>query len=405
MSICIKNSRLLYCLVCGLGLVLFSAQSSHADSSPSTAEELCNEPGRPTLQKQFELAGQPLRHIPGFCRWLLQPPIVYRQSPQSGKSDLSGKELEENEDRELNQPDLKPGLEEFEEENVHLQPIEKEEKKESVVEQEVYKPLVGQKKDGEEENVRPQPIEKEEKKESLVEQGSSEPVAEQRPIEPEIQPVEPSEIKAKSKQVEPKAVEPATRQKTTKKAPEKTILKQKAEAGWQVSAGSTEANYAERGYEVVLQGQSLGARYQQVGPWGTVYGLQQHWLREEGKAQIGDVDGKLEREQWQFGFNGGVELVHQYWLRLQLMVLLGWQEDRLSYRHQKVSGEVQYSETIVNGQFLWGYELSPVFRISENWLLGTRWQQRMDSLQIRYGDGTNAEILSKPAWQIWIEYR
>jgi hypothetical protein len=29
----------------------------------------------------------------------------------------------------------------------------------------------------------------------------------------------------------------------------------------------------------------------------------------------------------------------------------------------------------------------------------------MDSLQIRYGDGTNAEILSKPAWQIWIEYR
>ena len=41
------------------------------------------------------------------------------------------KELEENEDRELNQPDPKPGLEEFEEENVHLQPIEKEEKKES----------------------------------------------------------------------------------------------------------------------------------------------------------------------------------------------------------------------------------------------------------------------------------
>ena len=370
MSICIKNSRLLYCLICGLGLVLFSAQSSHADSSPSTAEELCNEPGRPTLQKQFELAGQPLRHIPGFCRWLLQPPIVYRQSPQSGKSDLSGKELEESEDRELNQPAPKPGLEEFEEENVHLQPIEKEEKKES-----------------------------------LVEQGSSEPVAEQRPIEPQIQPVEPSEIKAKSKQVEPKAVEPATQQKTTKKTPEKTILKQKAEAGWQVSAGSTEANYAERGYEVVLQGQSLGARYQQGGPWGTVYGLQQHWLREEGKAQIGDVDGKLEREQWQFGFNGGVELVHQYWLRLQLMVLLGWQEDRLSYRHQKVSGEVQYSETIGNGQFLWGYELSPVFQIAENWLLGTRWQQRMDSLQIRYGDGTNAEILSKPAWQIWIEYR
>ena len=350
--------------------MLFYAQGTHADSAPLTTEELCNEPGRPTLQKQFELAGHPLRNIPGFCRWLLQPPTVYRQSLQSEKLDSSSKELEENEDRELNQPDPKPVLQELEEATV-----------------------------------RPQPIEKEEKKESLVEQGSSEPVAEQRPIEPEIQPVEPSEIKAKSKQVELNAVEPTARQKTTKKTPEKTILKQKAEAGWQISAGSTEANYAERGYEVVLQGQSLGARYQQGGPWGTVYGLQQHWLREEGKAQIGDVDGKLEREQWQFGFNGGIELGHQYWLRLQLMLLLGWQEDRLSYRHQKNSGEIQHSETISNGQFLWGYELSPVFQIAGHWLLGTRWQQRLDSLQIRYGDGTNAEILSKPAWQIWIEYR
>ncbi|MDG2196568.1 MAG: hypothetical protein P8O70_06720, partial [SAR324 cluster bacterium] len=250
-----------------------------------------------------------------------------------------------------------------------------------------------------------QPIQKEEKKESSVEQESSEPVVEQRLIEPEIQPVEPPEIKAKSKQVEPKAAEPAAQQKIMKTTPEEPTLKISTEPGWQVFAGATEANYSERGYEVALQGQSLGARYQLVGPWGTVYGLQQHWLREEGQAQIGDVAGKLEREQWQFGFNSGVELGHQYWLRLQLMVLLGWQEDRLSYRHQKVSGEVQYSETIGNGQFLWGYELSPVFRIAENWLLGTRWQQRMDSLQIRYGDGTNAEILSKPAWQIWIEYR
>ena len=103
--------------------MLYSAQSTHADSSPLTTEELCNEPGRPTLQKQFELAGHPLRNIPGFCRWLLQPPIVYRQSPQSGKLDLSGKELEENEDRELNQPDPKPILEELEKGNVHLQPI------------------------------------------------------------------------------------------------------------------------------------------------------------------------------------------------------------------------------------------------------------------------------------------
>jgi hypothetical protein len=405
MSICIKNSRLLYCLICGLGLVLFSAQGSHADSSPSIIEELCNEPGRPTLQKQFELAGHPLRNIPGFCRWLLQPPIVYRQSPQSGKSDSSGKELVGNADRELNQPDPKPGLEEFEEENVHLQPIQKEEKKESLVGQESSEPVVGQKKDGEEETVHTQPIQKEEKKESSVEQESSEPVVEQRLIEPEIQPVEPPEIKAKSKQVEPKAAEPAAQQKIMKTTPEEPTLKISTEPGWQVFAGATEANYSERGYEVALQGQSLGARYQLVGPWGTVYGLQQHWLREEGQAQIGDVAGKLEREQWQFGFNSGVELGHQYWLRLQLMVLLGWQEDRLSYRHQKVSGEVQYSETIGNGQFLWGYELSPVFRIAENWLLGTRWQQRMDSLQIRYGDGTNAEILSKPAWQIWIEYR
>jgi len=350
--------------------MLYSVQSSLADSSPLTIEELCNEPGRPTLRKQFELAGHPLGNIPGLCRSLLQPPIVYWQSPKSGKSDSSAKELVENADRELNQPDPKPGLEEFEEENVHLQPIEKEEKKESVVDQE-----------------------------------ATEPVVEERPIEPEIQPVEPLEINSTSKQLEPKAVKSATQKKTDKKEPEKSILEQKAETGWQVSAGATEANYTERGYEVVLQGQSLGARYQRVGPWGTVYGLYQHWLREEGQAQIGDVDGKLEREQWQFGLNGGVELSHQYWLRLQLMVLLGWQEDRLSYRHKKVSGEVRYSETISNGQFLWGYELSPVFRIAENWLLGTRWQQRMDSLQIRYGDGTNAEILSNPAWQIWIEYR
>ena len=350
--------------------MLYSVQSSLADSSPLATEELCNELGRPTLRKQFELAGHPLRNIPGLCRWLLQPPIVYRQSLKSGNSDSSSKEPSENEDEEFPQPDPKPGLEEFEEENVHLPSIDKEEKKESV-----------------------------------VQQDASEPVVEQRPIEPEIQPVEPLEIKSTSKQFEQKAVESATQQKTTKKTPEKSILEQKAETGWQVSAGATEANYAERGYEVVLQGQSLGARYQRVGPWDTVYGLQQHWLREEGQAQIGDIDGKLEREQWQFGLNGGVELGHQYWLRLQLMVLLGWQEDRLSYRHQKVSGEVRYSETISNGQFLWGYELSPVFRIAENWLLGTRWQQRMDSLQIRYGDTTNAEILSKPAWQIWIEYR
>ncbi len=345
--------------------MLFSAQSSLADSSPLTTEELCNEPGRPTLQKQFELAGYPLRNIPGFCRRLLQPPTVYRQSLQLEKSDSSGKELLKKEDREPNRPDSKPGLEEFEEGNVHLQPIQKEEKKES-----------------------------------LVEQGSSEPVLEQRPIKPEIQLVKPPEIKAKSKHVDSKAAEPADQQKITKPTPEIST-----EPGWQVFAGATEANYIEGGYEVALQGQLLGARYQRLGPWNTVYGLQQHWLHEKGEAQIGDVAGELEREQWQFGFNGGVELGHQYWLRLQLMLLLGWQEDRLSYRHQKDSGEIQHSETISNGQFLWGYELSPVFRIAEHWLLGTRWQQRMDSLQIRYGDGTNAEILSKPAWQIWIEYR
>ena len=197
MSVCIKNSRLLYCLICGLGLVLFSAQGSHADSSPSTTEELCNEPGRPTLQKQFELAGQPLRHIPGLCRWLLQSPIVYRQSLKSGNSDSSSKEPSENEDEEFPQPDPKPGLEEFEEENVHLPSIDKEEKKESV-----------------------------------VQQDASEPVVEQRPIEPEIQPVEPLEIKSTSKQFEQKAVESATQQKTTKKTPEKSILEQKAETGW-----------------------------------------------------------------------------------------------------------------------------------------------------------------------------
>jgi hypothetical protein len=352
--------------------MLYSAQGSLANSSPLTTEELCNEPGQPTLQKQFEMAGHPLRHIPGFCRWLLQPPIVYRQRPQPQKPESLREKTAEDRDEELIQLDPKHGLLESGKKAVAPQSIEEEKRKESLVEKE------------------------EEKLKSAVKQ---------RPIAPTIKPLAPPETKPANKQVELEAVEQAAQQITSKQAPERPTLEPETETGWQVSAGATEASYSERGYEVALQGQLLGARYTRVGPWGVSYGLQQHWLREEGKAQIGNVSGELDHEQWQFGLNGGVELGHQYWLRLQLTILLGWQEDRLSYSHQRDSGNVQYSETIGNGQLFWGYELSPVLKIAENWLLGTRWQQRMDSLQIRYGDGTNAEILSKPAWQIWIEYR
>ena len=103
--------------------------------------------------------------------------------------------------------------------------------------------------------------------------------------------------------------------------------------------------------------------------------------------------------------NGGWEIGKQATLRLKLGVLVGWQEDRLSYQHRVPSGRLQFSETIKKGGAFSGFELSPAWQMTESFVMGMHLQQLQGAIQIKYGDGTEAELVREPSWQIWIEYR
>lgn len=380
-------------------LVLMGQQIGIAQESPDELAKLCAEEGRVTLRHNFEVLGKRLYLIDRYCNWAGKEPIIFREDFRNSQTSKIVEEKKQEPKVESIEPttEFDEVIEEIDslkldqKNSDNLTHIKKEDRSETL----------------ESSNIKPSteiPVEKE----SLVETNQS-----------ELKQLKIKEIKINSKSI----IETLTEKENNSKEQltEDSDNKNKLEenqfiypesyyrssnlTGWQISTGLSEISYQERGHEILIQGKQFGLRYQRINQNGLYYGVGNFLQSGTGQATIDNVSGKLDWESLGLLVNGGWEIGKQATLRLKLGVLVGWQEDRLSYQHRVPSGRLQFSETIKKGGAFGGFEVSPAWQMTESFVMGMHLQQLQGAIQIKYGDGTEAELVRKPSWQIWIEYR
>ena len=380
-------------------LVLMGQQIGIAQESPDELAKLCAEEGRVTLRNNFEVLGKRLYLIDRYCNWAGKDPIIFRKDFRNSQISRIVEEKQQASKFESIEQIIE--FDEVIKEGDSLQ-----------IDQKISGNLTHIKKEDRSEKIESSyikpsteiPVEEE----SLVEKNQSE--LQQRKIkeitidsEPIIETLTEKENNSKEQLTE----DSNDKNKLEENQPiySESYYKSSNLTGWQISTGLSDISYQERGHEILIQGKQFGLRYQRINKNGLYYGIGNFLQSGTGQATIDNVSGKLDLESLGLLVNGGWEIGKQATLRLKLGVLVGWQEDRLSYQHRVPSGRLQFSETIKKGGAFVGFELSPAWQMTESFVMGMHLQQLQGAIQIKYGDGTEAELVREPSWQIWIEYR
>jgi hypothetical protein len=172
---------------------------------------------------------------------------------------------------------------------------------------------------------------------------------------------------------------------------------------WQLNLGYTKTSFFEDETGTKLKGGQQELRVQKFFTPLVLLGIAQSYRKQQGTLKKLSLIRAIDLEQLQLVGTFGIAWESDNGLGLRSGILGGWSENRLNYR-LKESGKTYFSDSIDNGQFIWGFEFGPSLKFMEQWRTGFRWQKQNSRTTVRLAEGNKATLHPLHSYQIWAEY-
>jgi len=176
-----------------------------------------------------------------------------------------------------------------------------------------------------------------------------------------------------------------------------------SELAWQLSLGSIETSFYESDSGTKLRGNHLEFRLQRFFTPLIQMGIAQSYRRQNGTLHRELLSRRVDLEQLQFTGSLGITTESENGLGLRGGLIGGWSENRLNYRLYE-NGKSYFSDSIDNGQFVWGFEFGPSIRFLNRWKIGLRLQQQNSITTVRFAEGHKATLHPLHSYLVWVEY-
>ena len=176
-----------------------------------------------------------------------------------------------------------------------------------------------------------------------------------------------------------------------------------SELAWQLSLGSIETSFYESDSGTKLRGNHLEFRLQRFFTPLILLGISQSYRRQNGTLHRELLSRRVDLEQLQFTGSLGIATESENGLGLHGGLIGGWSENRLNYRLYE-NGKSYFSDSIDNGQFIWGFEFGPSIRFLNRWKIGLRLQQQNLITAVRFAEGHKATLHPLHSYLVWAEY-
>ena len=176
-----------------------------------------------------------------------------------------------------------------------------------------------------------------------------------------------------------------------------------SELAWQLSLGSIETSFYESDSGTKLRGNHLEFRLQRFFTPLIQMGIAQSYRRQNGTLHRELLSRRVDLEQLQFTGSLGIATESENGLGLRGGLIGGWSENRLNYRLYE-NGKSYFSDSIDNGQFVWGFEFGPSIRFLNRWKIGLRLQQQNSITTVRFAEGHKATLHPLHSYLVWVEY-
>ena len=176
-----------------------------------------------------------------------------------------------------------------------------------------------------------------------------------------------------------------------------------SELAWQLSLGSIETSFYESDSGTKLRGNHLEFRLQRFFTPLILMGISQSYRRQNGTLHRELLSRRVDLEQLQFTGSLGIATESENGLGLHGGLIGGWSENRLNYRLYE-NGKSYFSDSIDNGQFIWGFEFGPSIRFLNRWKIGLRLQQQNLITAVRFAEGHKATLHPLHSYLVWAEY-
>ena len=176
-----------------------------------------------------------------------------------------------------------------------------------------------------------------------------------------------------------------------------------SELAWQLSLGSIETSFYESDFGTKLRGNHLEFRLQRFFTPLILMGISQSYRRQNGTLHRELLSRRVDLEQLQFTGSLGIATESENGLGLHGGLIGGWSENRLNYRLYE-NGKSYFSDSIDNGQFIWGFEFGPSIRFLNRWKIGLRLQQQNLITAVRFAEGHKATLHPLHSYLVWAEY-
>ena len=172
---------------------------------------------------------------------------------------------------------------------------------------------------------------------------------------------------------------------------------------WQLSLGRIETSFYESDSGTKLRGNHLEFRLQRFFTPLILLGIAQSYRRQNGTLHREFLRRRVDLEQLQFTSSLGIVTESENGLGLRGGLIGGWSENRLNYRLYE-NGKSYFSDSIDNGQFIWGFEFGPFIRFLNRWKIGLRLQQQNSTITVRFAEGNKATLHPLHSYLVWAEY-
>ncbi len=176
-----------------------------------------------------------------------------------------------------------------------------------------------------------------------------------------------------------------------------------SELAWQLSLGSIETSFYESDSGTKLRGNHLEFRLQRFFTPLILLGISQSYRRQNGTLHRELLSRRVDLEQLQFTGSLGIATESENGLGLHGGLIGGWSENRLNYRLYE-NGKSYFSDSVDNGQFIWGFEFGPSIRFLNRWKIGLRLQQQNLITAVRFAEGHKATLHPLHSYLVWAEY-
>ena len=176
-----------------------------------------------------------------------------------------------------------------------------------------------------------------------------------------------------------------------------------SELAWQLSLGRIETSFYESDSGTKLRGNHLEFRLQRFFTPLILLGIAQSYRRQNGTLHREFLSRRVDLEQLQFTGSLGIATESENGLGLRGSLIGGWSENRLNYRLYE-NEKAYFSDSIDNGQFIWGFEFGPSIRVLNRWKIGLRLQQQNSTTTVRFAEGHKATLHPLHSYLVWAEY-